>query len=86
VIINLKVNSIASDLKKIDGYSPSRESDRKTYETLGWVGYGVGAACVATGGVLYVLGTRSENHSSPPVALVPAFAPNQAGAVVKGTF
>ena len=48
VILNLKVNNMASDLQKIDGYSTSKESDRKTYETLGWVGYGVGAGCVAT--------------------------------------
>jgi hypothetical protein len=50
IVFNLKANSLASDLKKTDGYTSDKESSRKTYQTLGWVGYGVGAACVATGG------------------------------------
>jgi hypothetical protein len=56
IILNLKVNSMASDMQKTNGYTDSKDSDRKTYETLGWV------------------------------ALVPAFAPGQAGAIVKGVF
>jgi hypothetical protein len=84
IAFNLKANSLASDLKKIDGYTSDKVSSRKTYETLGWVGYGVGAACVATGAVLYVLGLRSDDGS--PVAFAPAFALGQAGAVVKGSF
>lgn len=84
VIFNVKVNSLASDIQKTDGYSPDKESDRKTYRTLGWVSYGLGAACVATGAVLYILGSRSSDSTS--IALVPAFAPGQAGALVKGAF
>jgi hypothetical protein len=86
ILLNLKVNSMASDLQKIDGYSASKESDRKTYVTLGWVGYGAGAACVATGAVLYYLGRRSSAPGSTSVALVPAFAAGQTGAVLKGAF
>ena len=86
VILNLKVNSMASDLQKTDGYSAGKESDRKTYETLGWVGYGVGAACVATGAVLYYFGLRSGATGAASVAFVPALAPGQAGASVKGAF
>ena len=86
VILNLKVNSMASDLQKTDGYTASKESDRKTYETLGWVSYGVGAACVATGAVLYYLGQRLGSPGSLSVAFVPAFSPDQAGAVLKGAF
>jgi hypothetical protein len=84
VIFNLKVNNLASDIQKTDGYSPDKESDRKTYRTLGWVSYGLGAACVATGAVFYIFGSRSSDSTS--VALVPAFAPGQAGALVKGAF
>jgi hypothetical protein len=84
IIFNVESNSVAKDLKKTDGYTSSRESDRKTYATLAWVGYGVGAACVATGSVLFLLGLRST--SAPSVALVPAVGPDQAGAVLKGTF
>jgi hypothetical protein len=82
-ILNLKVNSMASDMESPGGYSASKESDRKSYKTLGLVSYGVGAACIATSAVLYVLGLKA---SSGPVALLPTFAPSQAGVAVKGTF
>jgi hypothetical protein len=84
VILNVKVNSMASDMQKTNGYTDSKDSDRKTYETLGWVGYGVGAACVATGAILYYLGARAPGTAS--LALVPALAPGRAGAIVKGVF
>lgn len=84
VVLNLKVNSLASELKKTDGYSSGKESDRKAYQTLGWVSYGVGAACLVTGAVLYLLGRRSDHAAT--VVLVPAFLPGQAGAVMKGVF
>ena len=86
VVLNLKVNAMASDLQKTDGYSASKESDRKAYETLGWVSYGVGAACVATGAVLYYLGQRPSSAGSSSIAFVPAFAPGHAGAILKGAF
>jgi hypothetical protein len=86
VILNLKVNGMASDLQKTDGYTPSKESDRKTYQTLGWVGYGVGAACVTAGAVLYFLGHRPDDAGSTSVAILPSFAPGQAGAAFNGAF
>jgi len=86
VVMNLKVNRLASDLQKTNGYDSGKVSDRNSYETLGWVGYGVGAACVATGAVLYYLGLRAGAVGSAPVAFVPALAPGQAGAVLKGSF
>jgi len=87
IIVNVKVNGMASDMETTPGgYSPGKESDRKSYEALGWAGYGVGAACVATGVVLYFLGLRAAWRSSSPVALVPALAPGQAGARVTGAF
>jgi hypothetical protein len=84
IVFNLQSNSLAQDLKKTDGYTSDKESNRKTYATLAWLGYGVGAACVATGAILYLLGPRSDGEGN--VALLPSFAPGQAGAVVKGAF
>jgi hypothetical protein len=84
VIFNVESNSTARDLKKTDGYTPGRDSDRKTYATLAWVGYGVGAACVATGTLLYVLGRHSARE--PSVAFAPAVGPDHVGGVLKGTF
>jgi hypothetical protein len=84
IVFNLKSNSLAQDLKKTDGYTSDKESSRKTYATLAWLGYGVGTACVATGAILYLLGSRSDGEGT--VALLPSLAPGQAGAVVKGAF
>lgn len=85
--LNLKVNGMADDLEKTDRYSDAKEADRETYRTLGWVSYGMGAACLAAGAVLYVLGFRSPGSSSPSsVTLAPALAPSQAGAVLQGVF
>ena len=86
VILNLKVNSMISDIQSLNGYTDGKESDRKTYESLGWVSYGVGAACVASGAVLYYLGARAGKNGSTSVALLPAFAPGGALAVMKGAF
>ena len=86
VIFNLKANSIASDYSNRGGYTQSKESNRATCETLGWVGYGLGAAAVATGAVLYLLGSRAGSTPSTSVVVLPTFAPGGAGAVLKGAF
>jgi hypothetical protein len=83
VLLNLKVNSMASDFQGLNGYSDSKESDRKTYQTLGWVSYGVGAACVATGAVLTILGLEGKQGSTS-MAFMPG--PDGAAAVMKGLF
>jgi hypothetical protein len=86
VIFNLKFNSVTSEMQKVDGYTPGRASDRDTFGTLTWTGYGVGTACVVGGAVLYYLGMRSGGGSASSVALVPALAPGQAGALLQGAF
>jgi len=83
LILNLKANSMASDFQNLNGYTDSKESDRKTYETLGWVSYGVGAACIATGSVLYILGLQGRQGSTS-IAFVPG--PGGAAAILKGSF
>jgi hypothetical protein len=87
VLFNLKANSMISDMKTtVDGYSPSKNSEHDTYKTLAWVGYGVGAACVVTGAILYGVGLKAKSSSSPSVALVPVVGAGQAGAVLTGAF
>lgn len=73
----LKTQSISSDEAK-NGPTQAQEDDRKKYETLGWVSYGVGAAALATGVVLYLLGWPSD--ASTTVALLPSA--NAAGATL----
>jgi hypothetical protein len=88
VILNLKANSMVGDWEGKAGiYSNSQESSQKTYKALAWVGYGVGAACLATGAVLLGVGINKKSASSgTDVALLPALGPGQAGAVVLGNF
>jgi hypothetical protein len=89
VIFNVKANNLASELEAANGssttlYSRGKESSRSTYATLTWVAYGAGAACVAGGAVLYLLG-RSQGPSTQ-VALVPAVGVGEVGAALQGAF
>jgi hypothetical protein len=53
---------------------------------MAWVGYGVGAACVVTGAILYGVGLKSKSTAEDSVALLPTFGPDHAGAVLTGAF
>jgi hypothetical protein len=87
VLFNLKANSMISDMKAtVDGFSTSKNSEHDTYKTLAWVGYGVGAACVITGVILYGVGLKAKSGSATSVALVPTVGAGQAGAVFAGLF
>jgi hypothetical protein len=87
VALNLKVNSMSTDLEKPDNFNRDTDSSRKNYKTLGWVSYGVGAAFLAGGSLLYYLGWHAGHSSAQPsVALVPTFAPGTAGALLTGAF
>jgi hypothetical protein len=88
IALNLKANSMASDLEKPFNYSRSADSDRKTYKTMAWVGYGVGAAALTTGVVLYLLGRRNTDEPVGAVSLTltPAIATSGAGATLAGSF
>jgi hypothetical protein len=82
--LNLKVNGMASDMEKYDGYTKAKEADRSSYRQWGWIGYGVGAACVATGAILYAVGLRSQSTSMGLVT--PVFMVGGAGASLQGAF
>jgi len=88
VAFNVKANSMVDEMETtVDAYTSSKSSSQKTYETLAWVGYGVGAACIATGTVLTVIGARRRGPSTQlDVALVPAIGPRQAGVLLHGGF
>ena len=55
-VLNLKHNSMIHDLK--GDYSGDLADSAQSYKTLSMVGYGVGAACLVGGAVLYWLGWR----------------------------
>ena len=65
-------------------YSRSREDERSSLKTWGLVSYGVGAAAIATGAILYIVGWPSEPASS--VAFLPIVAPDGASVLFRGRF
>jgi hypothetical protein len=75
----LKANSLSAA-----DYSRSREDQRSSLKTWSMVGYGVGAAAIATGVVLYVVGRPGEQSSS--VAFLPVVAPDGASVLLNGRF
>lgn len=85
VLFNVKANATVNDMYKTqDGYT--KNSDRKNYTTMAWVGYGVGAACIVTGAILYGVGLKAKSDNSDNVAFLPMVGPDQAGAVLTGAF
>jgi hypothetical protein len=84
LVLNWKANSLTRDLKKLDGYSPGKASDRDTYVAWGWVGYSAGAACLAVGAALTYFGFHAGAPQS--LAFIPAAGPGQVGALLSGAF
>lgn len=86
VLLNLHANSLADSIDPPSHtFNRDTESTRATYETLSWIGYGVGAAGLATGAVLYLVGSRASTGSSD-VTLVPEIRPGLAAAVLTRAF
>ena len=86
VLLNLKVNSMVKNMDTTVGNYEARNTDRKNYQTMAWIGYGAGAACAVTGAILYGFGRRTGGSASTSVALLPALGPGQAGALLTGGF
>jgi tetratricopeptide (TPR) repeat protein len=67
-------------------FSRSREEKLGTYETLAWVGYGVGTAAIVTGGALWFWGRTASGNDAKGIALHPIYAPGAAGVRLQGMF
>jgi tetratricopeptide (TPR) repeat protein len=86
LVLNLKANNLANGITAPDhSFDRNVESTRSTYESFAWVGYGVGAAALATGAILYGIGW-SKSRGGTDVVLVPTIGPNLAGTAVRGAF
>jgi hypothetical protein len=79
----LKTQSISSDEAK-NGPTKAKEDERKRYETIGWVCYGVGAAALATGVVLYIVGWPSEE--SRRISVLPSVNATGGSLLLAGRF
>ena len=88
VFLNLKANSLVNEMETtVDSYTSDRNSSQKTYKSLAWLGYGVGAACIATGAVLIAIGaSRNGSANRGNVAMVPAVGPGHTGLLLHGGF
>jgi hypothetical protein len=89
VFCNLKANGLSDDLNTLrqnGGWNQDKESSRKSYETAGWIGYGIGAAAVAAGTTLYILGSVRKTDPTSTVALTPMILPGTAALSMQGTF
>ena len=80
LVMNLKVNNAVGDIQR--RYNPNTDSSSKDDKTLSQVSYGVGAAFVAGGALLYYLGWRAGHQ----VAVTPSVSMGTAGAVLTGAF
>src|ERR1019366_4396606 len=79
----LKTQSISSNEAK-NGPSQQQEDERKKLETWGWVSYGVGAAALAAGIVMYIVGW--PNDDSAKLALLPSVTSAGGNVLLQGKF
>ena len=89
VLCNLKVNNLTNDLNTLrqnGGWDQGKERSRNSYETAGWIGYGVGAAGIVAGTTLYVLGSVRKAEPTSTVAFTPMILPGTAALSLQGTF
>jgi hypothetical protein len=84
VIMNMKANTLADQLNSPTGYERNNVSNQLRYQTLSWVGYGLGAACLISGTVLYLVGSADTEPSK--VALRPVIVPGLASLSLQGAF
>jgi hypothetical protein len=78
-LMSVKTHSLVDDMLS-NGYDPNKESSRKTYETMGWVSFGVGTAAIVAGATMYYLGWSAARSASAEanISVVPVFGPDRA--------
>ena len=86
VILATKTRALTDELNK--SYNRDKAAKRDSYETWGWVSYGVGAAALVAGTTLCILGWRtgkSEPEAST-VSVLPIFSPGMGGVLLQGAY
>jgi len=84
VVLALQGQSMQDDATTKQ-WDQTKYDNGKTLRTVGWIGCGVGAAALATGVVLYIVGAKSSD-GGPSVALAPLLTPGAGGATLVGRF
>ena len=83
IVMAAKTRSLTDDIHK-NGYDPDKLSSRDSYETWGWMSYGVGAAGIVAGTALYLWGRSSASGASAQLSLLPVVGPAGAGLMLRG--
>jgi tetratricopeptide (TPR) repeat protein len=86
VFFGLRASGIEDEAADWDTFDAGRFDEGEAAERNMWIAYGVGAALVATGGLLYVLGARPGARDAPQVRLAPVVTPSAVGLAAAGRF
>ena len=90
VVFGVLAKQAADELTKLDQnrgtFDPATEDAGQRDELLAGIFLGVGAAAIATGVVLYVLGSRDGRPQSQAFVVAPSVAPHTAGATLRMMF
>jgi len=85
VALAVSANGKFDDVRNAPVYDPDREDEAKRTRTFGYVFIGVGAAALATGATLFILGMDSEGGGRR-TALLPAIDSRSLGLALRGSF
>jgi hypothetical protein len=85
-VFNLKSERLANKLEEPENFSRSSDHSRRDYKTVAWISYGVGAAFVFGGTLMYYLGWKQGQEVAPAVTVLPMAATNMIGTQVTGVF
>jgi hypothetical protein len=85
IYFGLEAKSISDEASDWDTFDPERFDEGEAAERNSIIALSVGAACVATGGVLYYLGRRS-NGEGKALAMTPVMVPGGLAWGVTGSF
>jgi tetratricopeptide (TPR) repeat protein len=90
IVFGVLARRASDDLTQLDQnrgvFDPSKESAGQRDQILAGVFLGVGAAAIATGAVLYVLGARNGDETAHAVLISPSVAAHAAGASMRLVF
>jgi hypothetical protein len=90
VVFGVLAKQAADDLTQLDKnrgiFDPATEDAGQRDQLLAGIFLGVGAAAIATGVVLYVLGARDAQPASQAFVIAPSVAPHAGGATLRMVF
>jgi hypothetical protein len=86
VILATKTRALSDELNKT--YNRDKAATRDSYETWGWVSYGVGAVALVAGTTLCILGWRAgkSEPDASTVSILPILSPGTGGVLLRGTY